>query len=151
VPPRTAPLFVLVIVCVFAGVGGFLQPAKATAANPTRAEKKLIWIVNHARRNHGVRRLSVGSLIQSGAHRWARYLLYRDAFFHASVGSGVTENLAWLTCRRGWARATVRMWLNSSGHRSNLLDRSARKLGVGVATGRWSGYRCVRITVARFR
>jgi uncharacterized protein YkwD len=43
------------------------------------------------------------------------------------------------------------MWLNSSVHRSALLDRSARKFGAGVATGNWSGWSCVRMSVARFR
>jgi uncharacterized protein YkwD len=43
------------------------------------------------------------------------------------------------------------MWLRSSSHRPHLLDRSARYVGVGVATGNWSGYNCVRIGVTRFR
>ena len=89
--------------------------------------------------------------MESYAHNWARYLLVKDAFFHGSLADGVTENIAWLTCRSGWARTIVRMWLNSWGHRVNLLDRSARRMGVGVATGRWNGYSCVRIAVARFK
>jgi uncharacterized protein YkwD len=107
--------------------------------------------VNDARAARGIRRLRLGPVIQAGAHRWAAYLLARDAFFHASLAAGVRENIAWLTCRSGWARTIVRMWLNSPVHRDAMLDRSARRIGVGVATGRWSGYRCVRMAVARFR
>jgi uncharacterized protein YkwD len=111
----------------------------------------LIRAINDARADHGVRRLHVGGRLQGAAHRWARYLRTHNAFFHASLRTGVTENLGWVTCRRGWARSIVRMWLNSAGHRSNLLDRGARRLGAGVSTGRWNGYGCVRIAVARFR
>jgi uncharacterized protein YkwD len=145
------PLLVVVVALVLAGFAGLAKPSEASAASTTRAEKILIRAVNDARAARGVRRLRVGARIQGGAHRWAAYLLSRDAFFHASLPSGVRENIAWLTCRRGWARTIVSMWLNSAGHRDALLDRSARRMGVGVATGRWSGYRCVRMAVARFR
>jgi uncharacterized protein YkwD len=145
------PLLVVVVVVVLAGFTGLAKPSEASAAAPTRAEKILIRAVNNARAARGVRRLRVGSTIQSGAQRWASYLLARSAFFHGSLGSGVRENIAWLTCRSGWTRSIVNMWLNSPAHRDALLDRSARRVGVGVATGGWSVYRCVRMAVARFR
>ena len=150
-PPRTAPSVLVVITIFLAGFVGFAKPSEALAANPTRAERLLIHAVNDARGARGVRRLTLGGTLQEGSHRWASYLLVRDAFFHSSLGAGVRENIAWLTCRDGWARRIVRMWLNSSAHRSALLDRSARRLGVGVATGGWSGWSCVRMAVARFR
>lgn len=112
---------------------------------------RLFHALNRARAGYGLVRLRVGSTLQTGAHAWARYLLLHDAFHHGRIASGTSENIGWLTCRRGWARALVRMWLASSGHRANLLDRSARRVGVGVARGRWSGYPCVRMAVARFR
>jgi uncharacterized protein YkwD len=93
----------------------------------------------------------VGSRIQGGAHRWAAYLLAKDAFYHGSFGYDVRENIAWLTCRSGWQRTIVNMWLNSPAHRDALLDRSARRIGAGVSKGRWNGYRCVRMAVTRFR
>ena len=95
--------------------------------------------------------MGIGSTIQTYSHRWAAYLLSHNAFFHGSLSSGTSENIAWVSCRDDWQKTIVRMWLNSSAHRSALLDRSARKLGVGVATGRWSGWSCVRMAVARFR
>jgi uncharacterized protein YkwD len=151
VPPRTAPVALVALTLVFAGFAGLAKPNEASAATPIRAEKMLIRAVNDARAARGIRRLRVGSTIQAGAQRWAGYLLARDAFFHASLAAGVRENIAWLTCRSGWSRTIVRMWLNSPAHRYAMLDRSARRIGVGVATGRWSGYSCVRMAVARFR
>lgn len=118
---------------------------------PTRAEKRLLHVMNHARVNHGLVRLHFGSTLQTGAHAWARYLRLHDSFYHGRVRSGTSENIGWLTCRDSWARTLVRWWLNSYYHRINLLDRSARHVGVGVTRGRWSGYSCVRVAVTRFR
>jgi uncharacterized protein YkwD len=151
VPPRPGLLAFIALAFFFAGFVGFAQPSTAAAGTPTRAEKTLIRAINDARAARGLRRLTIGSIIQSASHRWAWHLLTRDAFYHGTVGDGVRENIAWLTCRRGWARTIVRMWLNSYAHRIALLDRSARRLGVGVATGRWNGWSCVRMAVARFR
>jgi uncharacterized protein YkwD len=151
VAPRPVLLLVVIAALVLSGFAGLAKPSEASAGTPTRAEKILIRAVNYARTSRGYRRLYVGSTIQSGAHRWAAYLLAKDAFYHGSLPSGVRENIAWLTCRRGWQRTIVKMWLNSWAHRVALLDRSARRIGVGVATGRWNGYRCVRMAVARFR
>jgi uncharacterized protein YkwD len=151
VAPRPVLLLVVIAALVLSDFAGLAKPSEASAGTPTRAEKILIRAVNYARTSRGYRRLYVGSTIQSGAHRWAAYLLAKDAFYHGSLPSGVRENIAWLTCRRGWQRTIVKMWLNSWAHRVALLDRSARRIGVGVATGRWNGYRCVRMAVARLR
>ena len=150
-PPRTAQCVLVAMTLFLSAFVGFAKPSEAFAGGPTRAEKILIRAVNHARTSRGLRSLRLGSFLQYTSHRWASYLLYHDAFYHGSLGYSVRENIAWLTCRAGWARTTVRMWLNSSAHRSTLLDRSARKLGVGVAKGNWSGWSCVRMSVARFR
>lgn len=39
-------------------------------------------------------------------------------------------------CGRGLARAAVRSWLGSPGHRANMLDTRHARLGVGVAVSR---------------
>jgi uncharacterized protein YkwD len=128
-----------------------LASAQPAAAAPTTAERTLLRAVNDARAARGLVRLRFGSTLQRAAHRWAVYLLRNDAFYHGSLSAGTSENLAWLTCRRGWARTIVRMWLQSPGHRANLLDRSARRAGIGVARGSYTRYSCVRMAVARFR
>jgi uncharacterized protein YkwD len=146
---RPVRITLVVLVCALAVLVAGVRPERAEAI--TKPEARLLWFVNHARVEHGLRRVRLGSTIQSGAHYWARYLLRHDAFFHARLSSGTTENIGWLTCRRGWARTLVQMWLNSYAHRVNLLDRSARRVGVGVARGSWSGWSCVRMAVTRFR
>jgi uncharacterized protein YkwD len=150
VPPRHPVRIALVIlVCALCVVVAAARPERAGAIS--KSEVRLLNVLNNTRAAHGLRRVRLGSAIQSGAHRWARYLLRHDTFYHARLSYGTSENIGWLTCRRGWARALVRMWLNSYSHRVHLLDRSVRRVGVGVSRGSWSGWSCVRMAVTRFR
>jgi uncharacterized protein YkwD len=147
IPPLIRLVFAMLTSMV---VLALLRPPDAQAG-VTRAERKLHAAINTARRAYGLRPLRFGWRIEVGARRWARYLRVRGSFFHARVGSGVAENLGWVTCRRRWARPLVRMWLRSSAHRWALLDRRTGYVGVGVSTGGWRGFSCVRMTVTRFR
>jgi uncharacterized protein YkwD len=146
VPPPAARLLLVLLACVLIGTA-----VPSFAEGMSRPERTLLRKMNNARANHGLSRLHVGSVMQTSAHRWARYLRLHDSFYHGRVGTRTSENIGWLTCRRGWAGKLVHMWLNSPAHRANLLDRSARRVGVGVSTGRWSGWSCVRMAVTRFR
>ncbi len=56
------------------------------------------------------------------------------------TGSGgwVTTNwepTIYYTTEEVAARSIVRRWMNSPGHRANILDQDARRIGVGVAVG----------------
>jgi uncharacterized protein YkwD len=147
VPPRpVARLLLVALAFVFLS---FAATASAYASMNT-PEKGILRLINRVRSNHGLVRLHVGSTLQRRSHAWARYLRKHDSFYHGRMASGTSENIGWLTCRNHWGRALVRMWLDSYYHRINLLDRSARRIGVGVSTGRWSGYNCVRMSVTRF-
>jgi len=45
------------------------------------------------------------------------------------------ENVAWGMRHRGTPRAIVEAWMNSSGHRANILNANFRDAGVGVVPG----------------
>jgi uncharacterized protein YkwD len=128
-----------------------LTAAPAAHAAPTPPEETLLGAINDARVAHGRSPVRFGTAIQAGAHSWARYLLANDLFRHGQLLPGSSENLAWLTCRAGWAKRIVNMWLGSPGHRVNLLEGSARRAGIGVARGAFTTFPCVRMAVARFR
>ena len=139
----------MLLVCALCAVVALTRSPNAQGA--THAELRLLKVVNNTRAAHGLRALHIGSTLQSGSHYWARYLLHNDAFRHARLSSGTAENIGWLSCRDGWARTLTRMWLQSYTHRIHLLDPSVTRIGVGVASGRWSGWRCAVIGVTRFR
>ena len=48
---------------------------------------------------------------------------------------GLGENLAWGVGSRSTPNQIVAEWMASPGHRANILERSWRELGVGVAIG----------------
>jgi uncharacterized protein YkwD len=50
--------------------------------------------------------------------------------------------------RSGSVRATMRAWLGSTTHREVLLHGAFNRVGVGLVTGRFRGYRHMRIWVA---
>jgi uncharacterized protein YkwD len=139
----------IVFVCALCAVVAVMRSPNAQGA--TRAELRLLGVVNDARAAHGLRRLRLGWTIQNGAHDWARYLLRYDTFRHARLPSGTAENIGWLSCRDNWARTLTRWWLESYVHRINLLNPRFTRIGVGVASGRWSGWSCATIGVTRFR
>ena len=62
---------------------------------------------------------------------------------------GVAENIAIETSLGNLDRTAaeaVQGWMNSPGHRTNLLGRQYDRTGVGVSFGAWRGYRAVYLT-----
>lgn len=49
------------------------------------------------------------------------------------------ENIAWGTGSFGSAASLVQSWMASPGHRANILNPRARRIGVGVVTGAFQG------------
>ena len=60
------------------------------------------------------------------------------------------ENLAWGVGSRATARAIVRSWLASPGHRANLLRPSWERIGIGSRTGTFLGYAGATVVTADF-
>lgn len=48
------------------------------------------------------------------------------------VGYTLGENIAWGTLWLGTPRSIVRAWMDSPGHRANMLNRSYRYTGIGI-------------------
>ena len=44
------------------------------------------------------------------------------------------------------ASAAVQGWIDSPGHRANLLDRRYDRTGIGASLGKWRGYSAVYLT-----
>lgn len=51
---------------------------------------------------------------------------------NGNVGYTLGENIAWGTLWLGTPRAIVKAWMQSPGHRANILDEAFRYTGVGV-------------------
>jgi uncharacterized protein YkwD len=104
--------------------------------------------VNEARAQAGCAPVTAESHLTNAAQEHSDDMSARNYFSH-DTPEGVTfdkrieaagyaqpgaENIAEGSTS---AQQTMQLWMNSSGHRQNILNCSLTKLGVGVATDGW--------------
>jgi uncharacterized protein YkwD len=118
------------------------SPVPAQASANTDYANSAFRATNERRAAHDLRKLSRGDCLQDFARRQAQRMANQQRMFHQDLGPVMRtcnlvtagENVAY-----GYSsgRATVRAWMNSSGHRANILSRSYR--GMGLAARRSNG------------
>jgi uncharacterized protein YkwD len=60
------------------------------------------------------------------------------------------ENLAWASGSNASATRIVRMWMESPGHRANILRSSFTRIGLGRRVGPFAGYGSAAVVTADF-
>jgi uncharacterized protein YkwD len=126
----------------------------ATPANATKREivRATLCELNRERAHFGLRRLTIDKRLAKAARRHARDMARRNYFSHDTLGGGsfvdriraagylrgahswtVGENLAWGSRSHSRPRTIMQLWMNSPGHRANILNPSFREIGIGVA------------------
>ncbi|MFC7762965.1 CAP domain-containing protein [Catellatospora bangladeshensis] len=118
------------------------SPSKA----PTTLEGQMLALVNDARRKAGCKALRAEPKLDKAARGHSADMAKRDYFSHETP-EGVTpwdraraagydtpsaENIA---AGNATAKATFQQWMNSKGHKANILNCSSKSMGVGRATG----------------
>ncbi len=128
--------------------------ANATPANAAKREiiRGTLCQLNRERAHNGLRALKLNKRLARAARRHAHDMARRNYFSHDTLGGGsfvdrirragylegartwtVGENLAWGSQGFSRPRMIMRMWMNSPGHRANILSPSFREIGIGVA------------------
>jgi uncharacterized protein YkwD len=132
-----------------AAVAQSQQPApvaRATAPADPGAEAAVLALVNQARVAAGCGALTVDPALAAVARAHSADMRDRDYFSHTSpeglspfdraeqagIDYSRAENIAF---GQADATAVMQAWLESPGHRANILDCDLTKLGVGVAEG----------------
>jgi uncharacterized protein YkwD len=59
----------------------------------------------------------------------------RTGYLDGARSWALGENIAWGSGSRATPASIVGVWMNSSGHRDNILDRGFEHIGIGVARG----------------
>lgn len=130
---------------------GSLRP---THANVGRIAHITSCLINRKRAAHGLRPLRANGALSRAARRHSEDMVGRAYFSHDTpqgvgivqriAASGYTsggracalgENIAAATGPFSTPASIVHMWMNSPGHRANILSASYRDAGVGVAFG----------------
>jgi uncharacterized protein YkwD len=125
-----------------------------TAATLTPMAEATLCLVNGERADRGLAPLSGNARLADAATAYAQDLVAGQYFSHTGRdGSGVLErikrsgyvprgaayvlgeNLAWGSGALATPGAIVNAWMNSPGHRDNILNPDFREMGVGVVRG----------------
>jgi len=155
----------LLALSAFAAVPGAAQAAGCTGADTapsamtrTAANRATLCLLNEQRRANGLHALKLDGKLGRAAAGHARDMVAKRYFAHdsksgASFGTRI-KRTGWTRSRRsytmgeniGWGggelstpRAMVRGWMNSSGHKANILSRQFRYIGIGIANGAPTG------------
>lgn len=116
-----------------------------SADNLTTLENQVITLVNQERSRRGLQTLKQGSTLSYVARLKAQDMVNKNYFSHTSptYGSPFTmmqyyglrysaagENIAY---GQPSAQAVMNAWMNSAGHRANILSAAYTYIGVGCA------------------
>ena len=150
---RASALAMMAACAIVLGTGSAdaADPPAPQALGPGQIETALVAEMNRVRADRGRAPLRMSATLRRPARAQSRYLLATGQLTHEGpdgspfwtrlVDAGfprdrwMAENLAQLGgCDASTARRTVQMWMNSPGHRVNLLNPRYRWMGVGSAS-----------------
>jgi uncharacterized protein YkwD len=126
----------------------------ATKDNLPEIRDAILCLHNQIRAENDLPSLRENKRLRKAALGHSRHMV-KDTFFEHTTPEGVTmverilrakyvredegwvlgENLAWGTGSYGTPRGAVNAWMESPGHKANILKRSFREMGVGVVLG----------------
>jgi uncharacterized protein YkwD len=94
-------------------------------------ELEVIRLTNRERTSRGLRPLEIVPSLMTDARNWSNVQATRGRMFHSRMGHG--ENVAW---NYNTPESVMTAWMNSPGHRRNILNPRYTMIGVGGVTGR---------------
>jgi uncharacterized protein YkwD len=128
-----------------------------TPASESNIENQIFQLTNNERKNNGVNPLVYDSSLAAIARAHSQDMLNNNFFSHINLNGddpseraskagynihksyqvGVAENIGMTegyVSSSSVAQEFIDMWMNSPGHRSNILNSQYNRLGVGVAS-----------------
>src|SRR5918994_373389 len=150
------------LACAFGAPGSAFGsgPAACESAQAAPAQvgehvviRSTLCLLNAERQRHGLRALRLNARLSRAARRHSKDMARNNYFDHNSRDGAsfvdrirrtgyltgarrwkVAENIAWGSHWLASPRAIMKAWMDSPGHRGNILDGSLREIGIGVAT-----------------
>lgn len=146
-------LFVYLQVFVISGIGFYIIQAKAPAilGAVTFSADQIISLTNVKRAENGLPALTFNSQLAQAAAGKASNMFAENYWAHFApsgktpwmfiTGAGYKYVYAGENLARDFSDApsVVNAWMNSPSHRSNLLDKNFKEIGVAVADGNLTG------------
>ncbi len=114
-----------------------------------------LCLLNEERAKRGLKALKSHPQLEKAAQNYTRAMVRQGFFDHVSPGGSTLlsrvrrgtrylhgarryslgENIAWGSGNYATPRETVQGWMESSGHRTNILNRRFKHIGIGVVAG----------------
>jgi uncharacterized protein YkwD len=115
---------------------GFVAPKHADATT-TSSERALASLMNRARTSHGRAAFGLSSTLSNYARRHSATMASKNRLYHNPYLATWLRNISWRILGEnvgygGSVRQVYVAFMNSPGHRANILDRRFRSVGVGV-------------------
>ncbi len=122
--------------------------AQVARIDIAQTERRVFQEINRVRRSHGLNVLTWNESVAHEARRQAYNMAARKFFSHDDPVRGALahrlklSHVEWMACaenlfrERGYkdpSAAAVKGWMESSGHRKNILDPEFTQTGIGVA------------------
>lgn len=120
-----------------------IAPKAAQPANLKSLVQQIVALTNVQRQQHGLRPVKLNSVLSGTAQAHTEDMAFNDFFAHTgSNGSSASQRLIRAGYHYAFAAeniaggystpaATVQAWMNSPGHRANILNPNMREVGVG--------------------
>jgi uncharacterized protein YkwD len=161
--PRPALALALALTLALVAAPASQAACSSAGASVKTASKRALvratlCVLNAERAKHRLRPLRLNRKLAAAARGHSGAMASRHFFSHNSLNGAsflerirrtgylrgarswsVGENIAWGSGRLATPRAIGRAWMNSPGHRANILSRSFRAIGIGIAAGTPSG------------
>jgi uncharacterized protein YkwD len=144
-PPRPLAILLAAVCLAFPATASGATANRAAVEAREKAADEMVEQLNRARQREGMRKFKVMPALARSARGYANRLMSADAFFHRSplpTPGGIVQTgevLGIHTGRNNAIRSTLRTWLQSSAHRSIVLDSSMNRVGAGIAKGIFQG------------
>jgi uncharacterized protein YkwD len=155
-----------IMVATIAALGiSALAPQPAEAASGAYARKcgggkillnaneiRVFRLHNQVRQQRNIRPLCVHPRLQRAARAHSKNMLRSNNFTHGNTGARLRNfGYNWRTYGENIGynsnpAAMHRAWMNSPGHRSNILSRNFHEVGVGAVNGNFRGSRTTMYT-----
>lgn len=156
---RTAYVIAVMVVMGTLLVGAYVAKRLLTsgAAVQTTAQRQsatMLTLLNRQRSVHHLSPFKRDPVLDAVARAHDQDMLKRNYFAHDAPGGPTfaerfhrikphrtlgEENIAWGSGSYGTPAGLVSAWMASPGHRANILNPRARRIGLDVASGRYQG------------
>ena len=114
-----------------------------------QAKRATLCLLNKERTSRGIRKLRDNDRLNLASQRHANDMSRRNYFAHGDFvgriqaakylrgarGYTLGENIAWGSMDYATPASIVKGWMNSPGHRANILNARFKEIGLGIARG----------------